>query len=114
MPRRTACLPTSSELPYVGRQAFEERHATIFRTVYAGSHFSGRVRTLKFITPDVVIVELEAALSNYKSLPPGVHAEADGVLYTELEQVFAKRDGHWEMVAFHNVDRKPAPSSSVR
>jgi uncharacterized protein (TIGR02246 family) len=100
--------------PFVGRQSFEERHATIFRTIYAGSHLTVRIRTLKFVTPDVVIVEAELALSGYKSLPPGIQADADGTLYTELEEVFANQLGGWQVVSFHNVDRKqlPPPSST--
>jgi uncharacterized protein (TIGR02246 family) len=97
--------------PFIGRQSFEERHARIFSTIYAGSHLTIRIRTLKFITPDVAIVEAELGLSGYKSLAPGVHAQADGILYTELEEVFAKRAGGWEMVSFHNVDRKLPPPS---
>jgi uncharacterized protein (TIGR02246 family) len=96
--------------PFIGRQSFEERHARIFSSIYAGSHLTVRVRTLKFVTHDVAIVEAELGLSGYKSLAPGVHAQADGILYTELEEVFAKRAGGWEMVSFHNVDRKPPPS----
>lgn len=99
--------------PYIGRQAFEERHATIFRTVYAGSQLAIRIRTLKFVTPDAAIVEAELALSGYKALAPGIQAAADGVLYTELEEVFAKRGTSWQMVAFHNVDRKPPASGST-
>jgi uncharacterized protein (TIGR02246 family) len=99
--------------PYVGRQAFEERHAAIFRTIYAGSQLAIRIRTLKFVTPDVAIVEAELALNGFKAIPPTIHAAADGVLYTELEEVFVKRGTGWQLVAFHNVDRKPpAPAST--
>jgi len=98
--------------PFVGRQIFEERHAHIFATIYAGSHLTMRIRTLKFVTADVVIVEAELALTGYKSLPPGIQADADRTLYTELEEVLVNRPGGWQMVAFHNVDRKPAPIPS--
>jgi uncharacterized protein (TIGR02246 family) len=99
--------------PYPGRKDFEERHATIFRTVFAGSHLAIRIRTLKIITPDVAITESELALRDYKGLPPGVHASEDGVLYTELEEVFVKRGSDWRMAAFHNVDRKPPAQASM-
>ena len=94
---------------FVGKEAFEQQHAMIFRTVYAGSRLSSHVRVLKMLTPDVAILEAELALSGYKRLPPGVQADPDGVLYTELEEVFVKRKGSWQIVTFHNVDRKPKP-----
>ena len=92
---------------FLGKEAFEQQHAMIFRTVYAGSRLGTHIRVLKMLTTDVAIVEAELALSGYKRLPPGVTADPDGVLYTELEEVLVKRKGSWEIVTFHNVDRKP-------
>jgi uncharacterized protein (TIGR02246 family) len=99
--------------PFVGRQSFEERHAKIFSTIYAGSHLAIRIRTLKFVTPDVAIVEAELALNGYKSLPPGIRADSDGILYTELEEVFTNRPGGWQMVSFHNVRRELGTAVSM-
>jgi hypothetical protein len=82
-------------------------------SVKRGAHgdLTIRIRTLKFVIPDAAIVEAELGLSGYKSLAPGVHAQADGILYTELQEVFVKRAGGWEMVPFHNGGSKAAAKS---
>jgi uncharacterized protein (TIGR02246 family) len=87
---------------------FEQRHEHIFATVYKGSTMKQNIQRIKFITSDVALVDVEALVTGYQRLPPGVQAP-DGILRTELQQLFVKRNGEWWIASFHNVDVKPLP-----
>jgi len=89
--------------------AFEERHAVIFSSLFAGSRLSVTVKGLRFPRPDVALVDLENVLTGYKSLPPGVRAAADGSLKTRMLQVLVEDGGRWRVAAYHNVDVKALP-----
>jgi|OpeIllAssembly_1097287.scaffolds.fasta_scaffold44672_2 uncharacterized protein (TIGR02246 family) len=96
-------------ITYGSRAAFEERHAAIFSTFFAGSRLSVTVHSLRFPRPDVALVDLETAVTGYKGLPPGVRAAADGSLKTRMLQVLVEDGGQWRVAAYHNVDVKVLP-----
>jgi uncharacterized protein (TIGR02246 family) len=91
---------------YFGRNLFDERHADIFSTIFKGSALNLSILRIHFPNPDVAIVDLDAAVSNYRTLPPGIKVSADGVLRTSLLQVFLRTEQGWRMVVYHNVDLK--------
>jgi uncharacterized protein (TIGR02246 family) len=92
-----------------GREIFELRHAEIFRTIYQGSVLQQSIGRLYFIRPDVAVVDVDAAVSGYPRLPPGVQAANDGALRAKLQLVVTREDSEWWIAAFHNVDVKPLP-----
>jgi uncharacterized protein (TIGR02246 family) len=92
-----------------GREPFEIQHAKIFSTVYKGSLMKLPVRRIHFLRDDVALVDLDAELSGYLGLPPGVSAGSDGILRTRLQEVLVKESGKWMIASFHNVDVKSAP-----
>jgi uncharacterized protein (TIGR02246 family) len=94
-----------------GRKAFETRHAEIFRTVFKGSHLQQTMQRLRFVTPDVAIVDVDSEVRGFAGLPPAVKPFPDGTLRTRLLQVLVKRDGEWWIEAYHNVDAKVVPGS---
>jgi hypothetical protein len=104
--QKTVSLPTLLECLSSDDRTLKSDTPKSSIPIYAGSYLTVHIGTLKFVTSDVVIVEAELALSGYKSLPPEIQADADGRLYTELEEVFANRPGGWQMISFHNVPRK--------
>ena len=42
-----------------GREAFEQRHAEILATFYRGTTKQHAVRRIRFVTPDVAIVDID-------------------------------------------------------
>jgi len=60
------------------------------------------------VTPDVAIVDIDNEVRGVKALPAGIPVPADGVLKTQLMEVFARRNGAWWVEAYHNVDLKSA------
>ena len=91
-----------------GAPAFVARHREILSTFYRGTSKVHSVRRIRFITPDVAIVDIDNEVHGVKTMPSGILVPRDGVLKTQLMEVFARRDGVWWVEAYHNVDLKPA------
>ncbi len=96
---------------YVGREAFNRRHEEVFRGIFKGTALALTTRELRFIRPDVAVVDIDASLSGLQA-PPGVQAGPDGALHTCLLLVLVKERGSWWMTAYHNVWRSAGASAS--
>ena len=97
---------------FTGRQAFIERHDYIFKGPFHGSTLKQDIVSLKFVRPDVAVVEVLTSVTGFQKLSPGTSADAKGRLRTRLLQVIVKDKGKWKIVAYHNTDVKsdvPAP-----
>jgi uncharacterized protein (TIGR02246 family) len=91
-----------------GAPAFTDRHRQILTTFYKGTTKHHDVRRIRFVTPDVAIVDIDNWLKGVKAMPAGIAVPTDGVLRTQLMEVFVRRGGRWWIEAYHNVDTKPA------
>jgi uncharacterized protein (TIGR02246 family) len=91
-----------------GAPAFAERHRQILATFYKGTTKRHTIRRIRFVTPDVAIVDIDNEVRGVKAMPPGIAVPPDGVLKTQLMQVFVRRGDRWWVEAYHNVDTKPA------
>jgi len=92
-----------------GRKAFIEQHARIFSTIYKGSHNDFSIGKIKFLRPDVAVVDIDGILKGANRLPPGLKALEDGALHVKLQEVMTKESGVWMIAAFHNVAVYPLP-----
>ena len=90
-----------------GAPAFAHRHSEILATFYKGSIKKHVVRRIRFLTPDVAIVDIDNEVHGVKAMPGGIVVPPDGVVKTQLMEVFVRRDGQWWIEAYHNVDVKP-------
>ncbi len=91
-----------------GRQAFATRHTEILATFYKGTTKHHSIRRIRFITSDVALVDIDNEVRGVKTMPGGAIVPTDGVVKTQLMEVFVRRDGRWLIEAYHNVDVKPA------
>lgn len=91
-----------------GAVAFERRHTEILSTFYKGTSKQHVVRRLRFVTPDVAIVDIDNEVRGVKAMPAGIVVPADGVVRTQLMEIFVRRQGKWWIEAYHNVDVKPS------
>ncbi len=89
-----------------GAPAFAKRHSEILATFYRGTTKSHLIRRLRFITPDVAIVDIDNEVRGVKVMPGGIVVPPDGVVKTQLMEVFVRREGRWWIEAYHNVDVK--------
>jgi uncharacterized protein (TIGR02246 family) len=92
---------------YSGYPAFLKRHEVIFATIFKNSDVKQEIVSLRFIRPDVAVVETLTSVGGIAQAPPGVALDAEKRLRTRLLQVIAKEKGTWKIVAYHNVDVKP-------
>ena len=90
-----------------GAPAFAQRHSQILASFYKGTTKHHQVRRIRFVTPDVAIVDIDNEIRGVKSLPPGIAVPPDGVVKTQLMEVFVRRGDRWVIEAYHNVDTKP-------
>jgi uncharacterized protein (TIGR02246 family) len=79
----------------------------IFEGIFKNTTVKQDIVSLRFIRPDVAIVETLTTVSGVKQAPPGVVLDDKGSFHTRLLQVFAKENGQWKVVTYHNVDVKP-------
>jgi uncharacterized protein (TIGR02246 family) len=99
-----------SEIFFTGREAFRQRDEQIFKTVYRGTTKHDDIVSIRFVRPDVAIVETLQAVTGFQALLPGTTADAKGRLRTRLLQVLVKDGGDWKIAAYHNVDVKAGVS----
>ena len=92
-----------------GAPAFAKRHNEILATFYKGTSKKHVVRRIRFLTEDVAVVDIDNEVHGVRTMPPGIVVPPDGVVKTQLMEVFVQRDGQWWVEAYHNVDVKPNP-----
>lgn len=91
-----------------GAPAFTARHAEILATFFKGTTKTHVVRRIRFVTPDVAIVDIDNEVRGIRTMPAGVAVPPGGVLKTQLMEVYVRRNAEWWIEAYHNVDTKPA------
>lgn len=91
-----------------GAPAFAERHRQILSTFYKGTTKHHAIRRIRFVTQDVAIVDIDNEVRGVTAMPAGIGLPPDGVIRTQLMEVFVRRNGRWWIEAYHNVDVKPA------
>lgn len=92
---------------FTGYPAFLKQHEVIFKGIYKKTTLNQEVVSLKFIKPDLAIVETVTTLAGAPQAPPGVTRDSKRRIRTRLMQVAMKSGGQWTIVAYHNVDVKP-------
>jgi uncharacterized protein (TIGR02246 family) len=91
-----------------GAPAFTKRHTEILSTFYKGTTKKHSVRKIRFVTPDVALVDIDNEVHGVKAMPAGIAVPPDGIIKTQLMEVFVRRNGQWWIEAYHNVDTKVA------
>jgi uncharacterized protein (TIGR02246 family) len=88
---------------HVSREEFDRRHDEIFLGALKGSTITLTPRKIRFIRPDVAVVDVDGGVFGAQVKPPGVQAGSDGSLHTSLLLVLVKESGSWWIAAYHNV-----------
>lgn len=94
---------------FTGYDAFLKQHEVIFEGRFKQTRLQQDIVSLKFVRPDVAVVEVLTSVSGVVAaqLAPGTSGDAAGRLRTRLLQVVVKQGEEWKVVAYHNVDVKP-------
>jgi uncharacterized protein (TIGR02246 family) len=91
-----------------GSPAFAERHRQILATFYKGTTKHHAIRRIRFVTPEVAIVDIDNEIRGVTAMPAGIALPKNGTIKTQLMEVFVRRDDRWWVEAYHNVDTKPS------
>ncbi|PSR52288.1 hypothetical protein AHMF7605_01500 [Adhaeribacter arboris] len=94
---------------FTGKEEFKKRHQQIFTGIFRGTAMKQNIVSLKFVRPEVALVETLTWTSGFSKagLPPGMHSDTKGRLRTRLLQVKVKETGRWKVVSYHNVEVNP-------
>ena len=91
------------------RIALRERLDQIFRGMFRGSRHVGTLRHLRFLGPDIAVVDEDIEITGFTALPPGIRPTAPNILRTRMRHVFQRNDGRWRIVASQNTAVAGAP-----
>ena len=92
---------------FTGYDGFLKQHQVIFAGIFKNTTLNQRVVSLKFVRPDLAIVQTVTTVSGMVQAPAGVARDAKGRIRTRLLQIVAKNNGVWKIVTYHNTDVKP-------
>ena len=92
---------------FTGYAGFLRQHRAIFGSVFKHTTLHQDIVSLRFVSPDVAVVEVLTAVTGVTQPRPGMTFDRHGRLRTRLLQVIARQAGQWKIVAYHNVDVKP-------
>ena len=92
---------------FTGYPGYLKQHQVIFQGIFKQTTLKQEIVSLKFIRPDVAILETATTVNGAAQGPLGVTRDANGRIRTRLMQVVAKENGVWKIMTYHNVDVKP-------
>lgn len=90
-----------------GREEFIQRHKEIGQTFFKGTTSKSSITKLRFVRPDVAVVDVSGELSGFQKVYPGLPVGKDGTLRNKLLLVLIKENGTWWITEFHNVAQTP-------
>lgn len=82
-----------------GREAIRARHEFLFDGPFAGTTSTTEIRRSVFLDDDARMVDLDAALTGFRGLPPGLQETEPGVLRTRIKWILVRRTGGWKILA---------------
>jgi uncharacterized protein (TIGR02246 family) len=88
-----------------GRTAIEGAHAVIFNTIYRGSHASFKLRSIRFIRPDVAIVFARAHVDF-------TEGNESREIETRPTLIIVKEPPKWQIVTFQNTKISEVPPAA--
>lgn len=92
---------------FTGYPGYLKQHEVIFQGIFKNTVVKMEIASLKFVRPDVAIVETASLVTGAGPGAVGVTRDDKGRIRTRLLQVVAKEGGVWRIVTYHNVDVKP-------
>jgi uncharacterized protein (TIGR02246 family) len=96
-----------------GRAEIERRQSELFSTYFKGSRIALKVRKIRFLKPDVALVEVDAEVSGFHKAPASVYVDSQKVIRTRVLEVMIKTGSDWMVVSFNGVDVKTPPEKLV-
>src|SRR6266849_10292246 len=87
-----------------GRAAIAQEHVDLWAGIFKGSRMAAKVRRVRRLDPNHIIVDFNTELSGIRELPPGSQNQgSNNVLRTHLKHILEKRNGQWKVLAAQNT-----------
>ena len=86
-----------------GRDAIAAMHVHLWNGPARETQVSARVRRIRPIGTEAMVVDLEVDVSGFSPPPPGAALHADGIVKAHLKHVVEKRAGDWKIAASQNT-----------
>jgi uncharacterized protein (TIGR02246 family) len=86
-----------------GQDAIVQMHVALWNGPARETRVRPRVRRVRALAVNVIIVDLEIDVSGSSPAPPGVSVQSDGSVKARLKQVVDKRADDWKIVASQNT-----------
>ena len=87
-----------------GRTAIAQEHVDLWTGIFKGSRMAAKVRRVRRLDPNHIIVDFNTELSGIRELPPGSQKQgSNNVLRTHLKHILEKRNGQWKVLAAQNT-----------
>lgn len=84
-----------------GQAAIRERYQPLFSgVVFQDSVVSGKVRLVRFLRPDIAVVDVDWEMSGARTADGAARPNRQGI----LDLVCEKQGGDWRIVVFHDTD----------
>jgi hypothetical protein len=93
-----------------GKTAIVQEHIDLWNGIFKGSHASGRVRRIRMLGTNYMIVDFDVQVSAVHELPPGSPAYPDRTLRNHLKHILEKRDGARKVISAQNTFIAPTPA----
>jgi uncharacterized protein (TIGR02246 family) len=90
-----------------GRAEFKQRHIEIAQSIFKGTSVKTSIAKLRFVRPDVAIVDISGEMTGFDKVSPGLPVGTDGTLRFKLLEVLVKEKGEWWITEYHNVAVTP-------
>src|SRR6266851_1683484 len=86
-----------------GRAAIAQEHVDLWAGIFKGSRIAAKVRRVRRLDPNHIIVDFDTGLSGVRELPPGSQNQGNNVIRTHLKHILEKRNGQWKVLSAQNT-----------
>ncbi|HEX5438388.1 MAG TPA: nuclear transport factor 2 family protein [Gemmatimonadaceae bacterium] len=86
-----------------GRAAIVQEHVNLWAGIFKGSHQEAKVRRIRMLGPDHLVVDFDAHLSHIRQAPTGSPSDSARALHSHLKHVLVRRGGVWKIIAAQNT-----------
>ena len=86
-----------------GRAAIALEHVDLWAGIFKGSRMAAKVRRVRRLDPNHIIIDFDTELAGVRELPPGSQNQGNNVLRTRLKHILEKRNGHWKVLSAQNT-----------
>lgn len=87
--------------------AITNLYTTLFTFVFPNTTRQSTIRSLAFLTGTIAVLDIDARVTGFESLPPGIVPWQPGILRALEKNIRIKRGGEWRIVRHQQTSVAP-------